>query len=156
MINKTEKHQYFFEVDLNWLKGREGIITANDVKDSIYIATPPEFSGGIPDKWSPEHLFLGSLCSCFMTTFLAFAEKEGIAPSHFKCSAIGRIQLVEGHLEFTGIDLYPKIYLPDMKNQSTFSEILIKTHRHSIIAQSIRAPIIYHEEILLEKHREVQ
>ena len=33
MINKTEKHQYFFEVDLNWLKGREGIITANDVKD---------------------------------------------------------------------------------------------------------------------------
>ena len=152
MLSKTEKHQYFFEVDLNWLKGREGIITANDVKDTIYVATPPEFQGGVPDKWSPEHLFLGALCSCFMTTFLAFADKQKIVPSHFKCSAIGRIQLVEGHLEFTGIDLYPKIYLPDMEDHAAFSEVLKKTHQHCIIAHSIKAPVIYHEEILPDKH----
>lgn len=152
MISKTEKHQYFFEVDTNWLSGRELIMTANDVKDTVYVATPPEFSGGIPDKWSPEHLFLGSLCSCFMTTFLAIAEKFQIAPSHFKCSAIGRIQLVEGHLEFTGIDLYPKIFIPDMKNHAKFSEALQKTHQHCIIAHSMKAAIIYHEEILQDDH----
>jgi hypothetical protein len=42
---KTEKHQYFFEVQLNWQEVRKGIVTVNDVKDTIKVATPPECAG---------------------------------------------------------------------------------------------------------------
>ena len=86
---KTVKHQYFFEVQLNWQQGRKGILTANDVKDTIIVATPPEFAGGVPDMWSPEHLFLSSLSSCFMTTYLAITEKSKLAIANFECNAIG-------------------------------------------------------------------
>jgi organic hydroperoxide reductase OsmC/OhrA len=147
MLHKTEKHQYFFEVELNWQKGREGMIHAKDVNDSISVATAHEFIGGIPGKWSPEHLFIGSLCSSFMTIFLAFAEKKELKLVYFECSAIGRIQLLEGHLEFTGIDLYPKVGVSITEDVSGVKEIVKKTHEHCIIANSIRAPIIFHEEI---------
>ena len=68
MITKTDKYQYFFEVELKRTAGRKGILTAKDVKGCIEIATAPEFKGGVPDVWTPEHLFLGSLSSGFITT----------------------------------------------------------------------------------------
>ena len=98
MITKTAKHQYYFEVQLNWQTGRQCIVTANDVRDAIKVATPPEFSGGVPDLWSPEHLFLSSLSSSFMTTYLAIAEQQQLTIAHFECSAIGQINLAAGHL----------------------------------------------------------
>ena len=65
MILKTDKHQYYFEVQLKWEEGRKGMLSANDVKGTIEVATAPEFAGGVPDIWSPEHLFLSSLKQLF-------------------------------------------------------------------------------------------
>ena len=151
-MQKTEKHQYFFEVQLNWQEGRKGILTANDVKDIIKVATAPEFSGGVPDIWSPEHLFLSSLSSCFMTTYLALAEKRGLQISHFECSAIGQIQLLEGHLEFTTVNLFPKIFVEKEEEVSIANEVLIKAYKHSIVANSIKPHLIHHGEVLVDKH----
>jgi organic hydroperoxide reductase OsmC/OhrA len=152
MINKTDKHQYYFEVQLNWQEGRKGILTANDVKDTIKVATPPEFTGGVPDMWSPEHLFLSSLSSCFMTTYLAIAEKRKLVLSHFECSAIGQIELVEGHLEFTTVNLYPKIFVAKQEEVTIANEVLVKAYKHCIVANSIKPHLIHHGEVLVDKH----
>jgi organic hydroperoxide reductase OsmC/OhrA len=149
---KTEKHQYFFEVQLNWQEGRKGILTANDVKDTIKVATPPEFAGGVPDMWSPEHLFLSSLSSCFMTTYLAIAEKRRFVIAHFECNAIGQINLVEGHLEFTVVNLFPKIFVQKEEDIAVANDILVKTYKHCIIANSIKPQLIHHGEVLVDKH----
>jgi hypothetical protein len=50
MLNKTDKHQDYFEVQLNWQEGRKGILTASDVKDSIKVATPPECAGYVEPR----------------------------------------------------------------------------------------------------------
>ncbi len=152
MPNKTEKRNYFFEVVLNWQGGRKGIITANDVKDTIRVATPPEFTGGVPDMWSPEHLFLSSLSSCFMTTYLAFAEKRKLTISHFECNAIGQIELTDGHLAFTNVNLYPKIYVQKEENIAAANAILLEASKYCIIANSIKPHLIHHGQVLLEKH----
>ncbi len=151
MISKTDKHQYYFEVQLNWQEGRKGILSANDVKGSIEVATPPEFAGGVPDMWSPEHLFLSSLSSCLMTTYLAIAEKRRLVISNFNCSAIGQIQLVEGHLEFTTINLFPKIYIENEADIPVANEVLLKTYKHCIVANSIKPLLVHHGEVLIEK-----
>jgi organic hydroperoxide reductase OsmC/OhrA len=152
MITKTAKHQYYFEVQLNWQEGRKGILTANDVKDIIKVATPPEFKGGVPDMWSPEHLFLSSLSSSFMTTCLAVAEKKGLTVSHFECSAIGQVTLVEGHLEFTTINLFPKIFVAKEQDIAIANEVLMKTYKHCIIVNSIKPHLIHHGEVLVDKN----
>jgi organic hydroperoxide reductase OsmC/OhrA len=151
MFSKTEKHQYFFEVLLNWKEGRRGLLTANDVKDSILVATPPAFSGGVPDTWSPEHLFLSSLSSCFMTTYLAIAEKSRLNIAAFECSAIGQIRLQEGHLEFTTINLFPKITVAKEADIHAGNEVLIKAYKHCIVANSIKPHLVHHGEVVVGK-----
>lgn len=151
MISKTDKHQYYFEVQLDWQEGKKGLLTAADVKGSIEVATPPQFSGGVPHIWSPEHLFLSSLSSCLMTTYLAIAEKKRLNVCDFSCNAIGQIQLVEGHLEFTTINLFPKIYVEKEADIPVANEVLLKTYKHCIIANSIKPLLVHHGEVLIGK-----
>jgi len=153
MISKTEAHQYYFEVLLNRKEGRIGTLSAKDVKGTIEVATPPEFAGGVPDKWSPEHLFLSSLCGCLMTTFLAIADKKHLTVCDFECSSIGQVRLYEGHLEFTTIDLFPKIYVETEADIPVANEILLKTYKHCIIANSIKPLLVHHGEVLLSKEQ---
>ncbi len=148
MLSKTAAHQYYFEVQLHWQEGSKGIITATDVKDMIKVATPPEFTGGVPDMWSPEHLFLSAISSCLMTTYLAIAEKRRLQITHFECNAIGHVALVAGHLEFVTVDLYPKIIVDSEEKMSLANEVLIKAYRHCIIGNSVKAQLVHHGEIL--------
>lgn len=152
MIPKTAPHQYYFEVQLNWQRGHKGIITANDVKDTLKVATPSQFPGGVPEMWSPEHLFLSALCSCFMTTCFAIAEKQHLTITHFSCNAIGHVALAEGHLEFISADLYPKLVVESEADVPVASEVLLKTYRHSIVANSVKTQLVNHGEVLVENH----
>jgi organic hydroperoxide reductase OsmC/OhrA len=149
---KTDKHKYNFEVQLNWIQGKTGILTANDVKDVIRVATPPEFKGGIPDMWSPEHLLLSSLCSCLMSTCLALADKKQFSISHFECSAIGQVQLDEGHLAFSVINVYPRLSVENEEGLAKGKEILLQAYKHSIVANSLRAQLIHHGEVIVDRH----
>ena len=151
MITKTDKHQYYFEVALNHTEGSKGILYAKDVKTTIEIATAPEFKGGIPDIWTPEHLFLGALISGYLTTYLAIAEKRGLSVIDITCSAIGQIHLYENHLEFTTINLYPKIFIESFDDIALANEILLSAYMHCIIANSVKSMLINHGEVLVEK-----
>lgn len=155
MITKTAAHQYYFEVQLHWQEGRKGILTANDVKDTIKVATPPEFEGGIPDMWSPEHLFLSALSSCFMTTYLAIAEKRRLTISHFESNAIGHIALVEGHLEFVSVNLFPKIFVDKQEDVAIANDVLMKAYKHCIVANSIKTHLVHHGEVVINTARAI-
>ena len=150
MISKTDKHQYFFEVEIEQTVGRRGLLTAKDVPGSIEVATAPEFKGGIAGVWTSEHLFLGSLSSGFMTTYLAIAEKKALRVSHISCAAIGQINLYEDHLEFTTINLYPKIHIESAADTSVANEILLSAYMHCIVANSVKPLLINHGEVLVE------
>ena len=128
------------------------MLSANDVKGTIEVATAPEFAGGVPDIWSPEHLFLSSLSSCLMTTYLAIAEKKRLTVSHLTCNAVGQVQLVEGHLEFTTIDLFPKIYVDKESDIPVANEVLLKTYKHYIVANSIKPLLVHHGEVLIAQN----
>lgn len=147
MPGKTEK-QFFFEVQLNWLSAKKGILFAKDAEGTIYVATPPKF-GGEGKPWTPEHLFLSSVSSSFMSTYLAFAQKAGFQFSHFECNTIGQIEMAEGTYKFTNINLYPRIYIADESLREKAAAALEKTHKSCLISNSIRADIFYHSEIVV-------
>ncbi len=147
MSGKTEKH-FIFEVQLNWLSAKKGILSAKDAEGSLHIATPPKF-GGEGKPWTPEHYFLSAISGCFMTTFLAFAQKTGLHPSHFDCSIIGQIEIVEGKYKFTKIDLYPRVYIENDISREKAQLVLEKTHKYCLITNSVSADIFYHSQILI-------
>jgi organic hydroperoxide reductase OsmC/OhrA len=150
LARKTEK-QFFFEVHLNWLERHRGIVYARDVNENLHVATPAAF-GGEGKEWSPEHLFLSSMSSCFMSTYLAIAKKVGIAISHFECSVIGQIEIVEGKYKFTHINMYPRVFIAEEQIFEKANLVLEKTKKYSLVSNSVNAAIIYHPEILVDKH----
>ena len=147
MSGKTNK-QFLFEVQLNWLTAKKGVLFAKDAEGTLHVATPPIF-GGEGKPWTPEHLFLSSISSCFMTTYLAFAQKSGFEISDFDCNIIGQIEIVEGRYKFTNINLYPKVYIANESLREKASVALEKTHKYCLITNSVNAGIFYHSEILI-------
>lgn len=152
MSLKTDPHQYYFDVQVYWQGGHQGIIVANDVKDTVKVATPPEFKGGVPDMWSPEHLLLGALCSCLMTTCIAIAEKRQLTLTHFECSAIGHVELKEGRLVFSMIDVYPKLYVKTEAEIPLARLVLEKAGKYCIVANSLNCQIVHHGVVLTDTH----
>lgn len=151
MPGKTDK-QFLFEVQVNWLADTRGVLSARGATGTIHVATPPAF-GGQGKPWTPEHLFLSSICSCFMTTYLAFAKKIHFEIYHFECDAIGQIQVVDGKYKFTHINLYPKIYIIDeiLRDKATLA--LEKTHKYCLVINSLNAEVFYHSEVLIAPHQ---
>jgi peroxiredoxin-like protein len=148
MAGKTDK-QILFEVQLNWLADKKGILSARDAAGTVHVATPPVF-GGEGKPWTPEHLFLSSINSCFMTTLLAFAQKSGVTISGFECNAIGQIEIVEGKYKFTNINLYPKIFIANESLREKLNLVVEKTHKYCLISNSVNAVIYYHTEVILD------
>jgi Protein of unknown function (DUF5661) len=87
-----------------------------------------------------------------MTTYLAFAKKMKFELSHLDCNAIGQIELVDGRYQFTNINLFPKIYISNESIREKASLALEKTHKYSLVTNSISAKLFYHSEILLDPH----
>src|SRR5574338_12729 len=81
---------YTYRTAVKWTEQKKGVITC-DSKPQIQVATPPEFKGheGI---WSPEDLYVAAANICLMTTFLAFAERAGLAFTAFQSEAEGRLE----------------------------------------------------------------
>ena len=150
MSGKNDK-QFLFEVQLNWLADTRGVLSAYDAAGTLNVALPPAF-GGQGKPWTPEHLFLSSISSCFMTTYLAFAKKIHFEIYHFECDTIGQIEIVEGKYKFTHINLYPKIFIADEILRERATLALEKTRKYCLVTNSVNASVIYHPEILIAPH----
>ena len=150
MAGKIDK-QFLFEVQLNWLSDTRGILSAKDANGTVYVATPPEF-GGEEKSWTPEHLFLSSISSCYMTTYLAFVKKLGFEISHFDCNAIGQIEIIEGKYKFTNINLFLKVFITGEELREKAKIAMEKTNKYCLITNSVNAAIFYHSEILIDPH----
>ena len=67
--------QHHYPVDVTWESDKQGRAGSPDGLPAVTVASPPEF-GGPGGLWSPEHLFVAALASCYMTTYLAIAERS--------------------------------------------------------------------------------
>ena len=147
MATKSRK-QFLFEVQLNWLADTRGILSAWDANGTIHVATPPGF-GGEGKPWTPEHFFLSSISSCFMTTYLLFAKKLHFSISNFECNVIGQIEIVDGKYKFTNINLYPKIFIASESLRKKATLALEKAHKNTLVTNSVNAEVFFHSEVLI-------
>jgi peroxiredoxin-like protein len=132
---------HHYEVDLVWTSDRKGTISSPVLNSSIEVATPPEFPNGIPGIWSPEHLLVAAVNSCYMTTFLAIAENFKLAFESLDCKAVGLLEQPEGKYLITTILLKPVLVINDEHNAEKAMRVLEKTEKACLISNSIKANI---------------
>lgn len=107
----------------------------------IEVATPPEFPKGMPDIWSPEHLFTAAVSSCLMTTFLAIAENSRLAFKSFSCSSKGKLEQVDGKFLMTEIILEPVVTIADEADREKALRVLQKSEAACLISNSIKSEV---------------
>jgi len=135
---------YSYPTSVQWTGEKKGTMTVAG-KPSVEVATPPEFKGheGI---WSPEDLFVASVNSCIMTTFLAFADRAGLGYEKFESEAEGLLEFVDGRFLFTKIVVRPRVALRSGEDKGKAEEILQKAERNCLVSTSIRTEVILEPE----------
>ena len=136
---ETRPKSYIYHTLVNWTEQRKGVISCPG-KPDIQVATPPEFKGheGI---WSPEDLFVASANICLMTTFLAVAERAGLAFNSYESVAEGRLEMVDGRFQFTAITLKPTITLSVKADAAKAKELIEKAEANCLISNSMKARV---------------
>jgi len=137
----SDEHKY--NVNLSWKEGRLGTLRSPELNEEIEVATPPDFDGGVEGIWSPEHLFLSSVSSCFMTTFVAIAEYSKLSFEDLQVKATAELGKVDGKFEVTKIRLNPELMISDEKFADKARRIMEKAEQACLITRSIKTEIIF-------------
>jgi organic hydroperoxide reductase OsmC/OhrA len=143
-VKKSYK-SFSYVNNIAWKSGRRGVVGAAG-KSDWEISSPPEFKGEA-GLWTPEDLFVASLNACTLMTFLAFAERKGLAFASYACRAEGRLEFVEGKYRFSEVKLYPQIEVKALADVERAKEILESAHAHCFVSNSVTCAVTLTPEI---------
>ena len=147
-MNQAPTH--FYDVQVHWENKRKGTLSADELHETITVATPPEFSNGMSGIWSPEHLLIAAVNSCLMTTFLAIAENYKLGFAGFESKASGKLEMIEGKYMISEIELKPTVIIEDETLMEKAFKVLHKSEANCLISNSIQSKIIFHPQVKLQ------
>ena len=133
-----EKHVY--RTSLRWETQRRGKLSSEGLPD-LAVATPPEFPGGHPGIWSPEHLFVAAAEACLMTTFLAIAENSKLEYSEYRSEAEGQLEKTEQGLMVTTITIKAHVRIKDEALRERAVRVIQKAEQHCLISNSMKTRV---------------
>ncbi len=138
---------HFYNINVNWKSDRKGELSSSELSTTFEVATPPQFPKGMPDIWSPEHLFTAAVCSCLMTTFLSIAENSKLEFVSFECPAKGKLEQVDGKFLMTEVILEPILVITKEADKEKAERILQKSEAACLISNSVKAKVIMNPTI---------
>ena len=103
-----------------------------------------EFDGDAA-SWSPEHLLLSSLGLCMLTTFEAFAARDGIEVQDWNAQLEGDVERSPEGLIFTSI-----IMTLDMELTGNVDEVektIEDAKQYCLVLNSLRVPVVVETNI---------
>jgi peroxiredoxin-like protein len=113
---------------------------------ALQTAPPVDF-GGPGDAWSPEHLLLAAIETCFLFTLRAVAEASRLQFSSLELAAEGTVDRQEGVTRFTEIVLRPRLTLAVGADPGRALRILEKSEKACLVSASLSTPIRLEPEI---------
>lgn len=131
---------HYYKTTVTWKEGRVGEISEPTLP-AITVATPPQFPKGVPNIWSPEHLFVASANVCLMTTFLSIAENSKLDFKTFESEATGKLEKVDGKFIISEIEIRPEVKVSQEKDIERAERILHKAKEHCLISNSMKSKI---------------
>ncbi len=142
--------QYKYQASASWTLHRHGFVKAgDDVPATLDFSVPPEF-GGEGGLWTPEHLLLAAVASCFVATVRGMAGKSNLDFQTIEITVEGTIEKKEGSLRFTKIILHPEALICREEDRARATRLLEKAEQGCLIARSLSAEIEMQPKIWIE------
>lgn len=142
----SRAESYVYETEVEWTGARD-LKLASGKLPAIGAGAPPEFSGR-EENWSPEHLFIASLNSCYVLTLIAIAEFSKVGLVSLSSTAKGRLEKVEGSgYQITEIVVRPRVVLAAPGDLPRMPRILEKAKDNCFVSNSIKSAIKIEPEV---------
>jgi organic hydroperoxide reductase OsmC/OhrA len=139
----TFPHHY--ELKLSW-PGWGGATLEEGRRPPIEGGAPSQF-GGRDSWWSPEHLLLGSLSLCLMTTFEAFARKAQLPIFGYSCRAESTLDRTAAGLAFTSLGLRVEVEVGP-GDEDRASGLLASARKHCLVTNALAVPVSLDVKVL--------
>ncbi len=141
---------HYYEVNLLWNSSTQGALSSPIITNKVEATSPHEFPNSIKEKWTPEHLFVASITSSLMSTFLIIAENSKFQFISFESNAVGKIERVNGKLSVTEIVLTPILIIPSTQSEVKAKQVLKMSETACDIAHKIKTNITLESTIKVE------
>ncbi len=129
-------HEY--EINVDWINTPNAIMK-DDKLPEIEVNAPANF-GGPDDVWSPEHLFVSSIASCTMLSFMYFAEQRKVEVKSYESSAKGILKKGANGFEFESVIVNAKVEVPE--EQAVKVEKLAEMgEKYCLVSNSVKCKI---------------
>jgi len=112
-------------------------------------SAPPLDFDGPGDAWSPEHLLVAAVETCFLFTLRAIARASRVEFTALELSATGTVNTQDGVMRFTEIVLRPKLTLPAGADRDRALRALDKSERSCLVSASLATPIRLEPEVVV-------
>lgn len=144
--------EHFYKVDIKWKNGKTGTMSSPDLDDTLDVATPPEFPGGVEGVWSPEHLFTAAVSSCFMTSFTAVAEYSKFEFESLKVHSSGKLSQDEnGKFVMSEILVNAVLTIYDESKEKKALRLLEKADQICLITRSINSKVTLEPVVIVKQ-----
>jgi len=146
----TKPCVHSFNAALKWnMETGNGTMTSG-TRMPVFFAPPVEF-GGTDKVWSPEQLLASAVATCYMTTFLHFAELLKVKISAFDVDVKMEIEkLDKSGFKVTKYLVRPKISFDMHQSTETIENLLSKAKRYCIVSNSVKGDISV-EPVIINK-----
>jgi organic hydroperoxide reductase OsmC/OhrA len=134
---KPLPHRY--AVRLHGEPAGHALATVDGLPD-LSTAPPAEFDGP-GDAWSPEHLLLASVETCFLFTFRAVARASSVNFTACDVTAEGTVDRDGWSPRFTEIVLRVRLSLPPGADRDRAQRAAEKAERACLVSASLATPV---------------
>lgn len=131
---------YEFKTAIEYAGGKKGILSGAG-KHHIEAGCSVEF-GGKKEYWSPQHLFVGSVETCIITTFLWLLEKSRLRIESYRSVAAGKAQLRNKDFVFTEVEIKPVITMATEVAKEVIENLIIQAGKECMVSNSVNCPVI--------------
>lgn len=133
-----ETHSY--QVRAKSTKLRSGVVASNAVPRPICFSAPPEFLGE-SGVWTPEHFFVASIVTCYVSTFSGMADLSKLSFVSLEVDADGALEKTPEGWRFVEVRLRPSLKIAREHDRERASRLLEKAEKSCLIARSISARV---------------
>jgi peroxiredoxin-like protein len=141
---------YSYRTIAHWTEHKRGIVEAENIPRTINFAAPPEF-GGEPGLWTPEHLLLAAVSTCYVATLRAVAEASKIEFHALELTVEGTIEKQDGGFRFTRMLLRPAVVIEKEEERERMGRLLEKAERVCLISRSLSCTMRLEPKILVQE-----
>jgi len=110
---------------------------------------PPRDFDGPGDAWSPEHLLIAAVETCFLFTLQAVARASKLDFTSLRLDGEGTIDRKDGATRFTEIVLRPRLTLPAGGDRDKAMRVLEKSEKACLVSASLSTPIRLEPQVVL-------